>query len=214
MNLADMRREYAHAELDVAHTDPDPIVQFRHWFAEAERAEIVEPNAMTLATADADGRPSARIVLLKGVSDEGFVFFTDYRSRKARELEANPYAALAFHWGELERQVRVVGRVERIAASESMAYFLSRPVGSQVGAWASLQSAVLADRKLLVERVGELVKHFATTPITWPTHWGGYRIVPTEIEFWQGRPNRLHDRILYTRSSTSEHAWRRDRLSP
>lgn len=214
MNLADMRRDYAQAELDVAHTDPDPIAQFRHWFAEAERAEILEPNAMTLATADAAGRPSARVVLLKGVSEKGFVFFTDYRSRKARELDANPHAALAFHWGELERQVRVVGRVERIAASESMAYFLSRPVGSQVGAWASLQSAVLADRALLVERVGELMKHFATTPITWPTHWGGYRIVPSEIEFWQGRPNRLHDRILYTRSPASEHAWRRDRLSP
>jgi len=214
MNIADMRRDYAQAELDVAHTDADPIVQFRRWFTEAEQAEILEPNAMTLATADAAGRPSARIVLLKGVSDEGFVFFTDYRSRKARELEANPYAALAFHWGELERQVRVVGRVERIAASESMAYFLSRPVGSQVGAWASLQSAVLEDRGLLMERVGELVKHFATTPISWPTHWGGYRIMPDEVEFWQGRPSRLHDRILYTRSSASEHAWRRDRLSP
>lgn len=214
MNIADMRRDYAQAELDVTHTDADPMVQFRRWFTEAEQAEILEPNAMTLATADAAGRPSARIVLLKGVSDEGFVFFTDYRSRKARELEANPYAALAFHWGELERQVRVVGRVERIAASESMAYFLSRPVGSQVGAWASLQSAVLEDRRLLVERVGELVKHFATTPISWPTHWGGYRIMPSEIEFWQGRTSRLHDRILYTRSSASEHAWRRDRLSP
>ncbi|HQW67921.1 MAG TPA: pyridoxamine 5'-phosphate oxidase [Gemmatimonadales bacterium] len=212
MNLADLRRDYAKADLDIADTDPDPIVQFRRWFTEAEQAEILEPNAMTLATATADGRPSARIVLLKGLSEAGFVFFTDYRSRKARELEANPHAALAFHWGELERQVRVVGRVERIPASESMAYFLSRPVGSQVGAWASLQSALLEDRSLLMDRVGELVKHFTTTPISWPTHWGGYRIAPDEVEFWQGRPNRLHDRIHYTLHPES--GWQRVRLSP
>lgn len=212
MNLADLRRDYAKADLDIADTDPDPIVQFRRWFTEAEQAEILEPNAMTLATATADGRPSARIVLLKGLSEAGFVFFTDYRSRKARELDANPHAALAFHWGELERQVRVVGRVERIPASESMAYFLSRPVGSQVGAWASLQSALLEDRRLLMDRVGELVKHFATTPISWPTHWGGYRIAPEEVEFWQGRPNRLHDRIHYTLHPES--GWQRVRLSP
>lgn len=212
MNLADLRRDYAKADLDIADTDPDPIVQFRRWFTEAEQAEILEPNAMTLATATADGRPSARIVLLKGLSEGGFVFFTDYRSRKARELEANPHAALAFHWGELERQVRVVGRVERIPASESMAYFLSRPVGSQVGAWASLQSALLEDRSLLMDRVGELVKHFTTTPISWPTHWGGYRIAPDEVEFWQGRPNRLHDRIHYTLHPES--GWQRVRLSP
>jgi pyridoxamine 5'-phosphate oxidase len=212
VNLADLRRDYAKADLDIADTDPDPIVQFRRWFTEAEQAEILEPNAMTLATATADGRPSARIVLLKGLSEAGFVFFTDYRSRKARELEANPHAALAFHWGELERQVRVVGRVERIPASESMAYFLSRPVGSQVGAWASLQSALLEDRSLLMDRVGELVKHFTTTPISWPTHWGGYRIAPDEVEFWQGRPNRLHDRIHYTLHPES--GWQRVRLSP
>ena len=212
MNLADLRRDYAKADLDIADTDPDPIVQFRRWFTEAAQAEILEPNAMTLATATADGRPSARIVLLKGLSEAGFVFFTDYRSRKARELEANPHAALAFHWGELERQVRVVGRVERIPASESMAYFLSRPVGSQVGAWASLQSALLEDRSLLMDRVGELVKHFTTTPISWPTHWGGYRIAPDEVEFWQGRPNRLHDRIHYTLHPES--GWQRVRLSP
>lgn len=212
MNLADLRRDYAKADLDIADTDPDPIVQFRRWFTEAEQAEILEPNAMTLATATADGRPSARIVLLKGLSEAGFVFFTDYRSRKARELEANPHAALAFHWGELERQVRVVGRVERIPASESMAYFLSRPVGSQVGAWASLQSALLEDRRLLMDRVGELVKHFKTTPISWPAHWGGYRIAPEEVEFWQGRPNRLHDRIHYTLHPES--GWQRVRLSP
>ena len=212
MNLADLRRDYARADLDIADTDPDPYAQFRRWFTEAEAAKLLEPNAMTLATATADGRPSARIVLLKGISEQGFVFFTDYRSRKARELDANPHAALAFHWGELERQVRVVGRVERIPASESMAYFLSRPVGSQVGAWASLQSALLEDRALLMEKVSELVKHFQTTPITWPTHWGGYRVVPSEIEFWQGRPNRLHDRILYT--SSPESGWQRVRLSP
>jgi pyridoxamine 5'-phosphate oxidase len=212
VNLADLRRDYARADLDIADTDPDPIEQFKRWFKEAEAAEILEPNAMTLATATADGRPSARIVLLKGLSEAGFVFFTDYRSRKAQELDANPHAALAFHWGELERQVRVVGRVERIPAAESMAYFLSRPVGSQVGAWASLQSALLEDRRLLMDRVGELMKHFATTPISWPTHWGGYRVAPEEVEFWQGRPNRLHDRIHYTMHPES--GWQRVRLSP
>ncbi len=214
MNIADMRRDYAQAELDVAHTDPDPIAQFRHWFAEAEQAALAEPNAMTLATADATGKPSARVVLLKGVSDEGFVFFTDFRSRKGRELDENPHAALAFYWPELERQVRVTGTVERLADEASAAYFRSRPVGSQVGAWASHQSAMLEDRALLMARVEELMAEFGDAPIAWPPHWGGYRIVPSEIEFWQGRPSRLHDRILYTRSSSSEHAWRRDRLSP
>jgi len=214
MNIADMRRDYAQAELDIAHTDADPISQFHRWFAEAQQAALPEPNAMTLATADAAGRPSARVVLLKGVSDEGFVFFTDFRSRKGRELAVNPHAALAFYWPELERQVRVVGSVERLADDASAAYFRSRPVGSQVGAWASHQSAMLEDRALLMARVDELMAQFGDGPIEWPPHWGGYRIVPTEIEFWQGRPSRLHDRILYTRSSSSEHAWRRDRLSP
>ncbi len=212
MNLADLRREYALADLDLEDTAADPFTQFRAWYADAERAELLEPNAMTLATADATGRPSARVVLLKGMSEEGFVFFTDYRSRKSQEVEANPQAALGFYWGELERQIRIVGRVEKISTADSMAYFLSRPTGSQVGAWASFQSALLEDRKLLMERVEELVKHFKTTPMSWPTHWGGYRVVPDEVEFWQGRPNRLHDRILYT--PHPESGWQRVRLSP
>lgn len=212
MNLADLRREYAKADLDLPDTAPDPFTQFRKWYEDAEKAELLEPNAMVLATADASGRPSARVVLLKGMSDQGFVFFTDYRSRKGQELATNPQAALVFFWAELERQVRVVGRIERISTKESMAYFLSRPTGSQVGAWASLQSALLEDRALLMARVEELVQQFRTQPITWPAFWGGYRLVPEEVEFWQGRPNRLHDRIRYT--PAPESGWQRGRLSP
>lgn len=212
MNLADRRREYALAELDVDQVAADPFTQFQRWFAEAEAAQLLEANAMTLATVDASGRPSARVVLLKGMSPDGFVFFTDYRSRKADELAANPQAALSFYWAELERQVRIVGPVERISTADSMAYFRSRPVGSQVGAWASHQSALLEDRALLMARVEELERQFGDAPIPWPTHWGGYRVIPRECEFWQGRPSRLHDRIFYTR--LSETAWRRDRLSP
>lgn len=212
MNLADRRREYALAELDFEQVAADPFLQFQRWFAEAEAAQLLEANAMTLATVDATGRPSARVVLLKGMSPDGFVFFTDYRSRKAVELAANPQAALSFYWAELERQVRIVGPVERISAADSMAYFRSRPVGSQIGAWASHQSALLEDRALLMARVEELEREFGNDPIPWPTHWGGYRLIPQECEFWQGRPSRLHDRIIYTR--TPENAWRRDRLSP
>ncbi len=212
MNLADLRREYAKADLDIPDTAADPFTQFRKWYEDAEKAELLEPNAMVLATADSSGRPSARVVLLKGMSDEGFVFFTDYRSRKGQELAVNPQAALVFFWAELERQVRVVGRIERISTKDSMAYFLSRPTGSQVGAWASLQSALLEDRALLMARVEELVQQFRTQPITWPVFWGGYRLVPDEVEFWQGRPNRLHDRIRYTPGPES--GWQRGRLSP
>lgn len=212
MDLARLRREYQQATLDVAHTAADPWSQFRTWFAEAESAGLLEPNAMTLATADRSGRPSARVVLLKGVSDEGFVFFTDYRSRKGRELDANPQAALAFYWGELERQVRAVGEVTRLPREASEAYFRSRPHGSQLGAWASHQSALLEDRALLMGRVEELMRQYGDGPIPLPPHWGGYRLVPDEVEFWQGRPDRLHDRVVYTR--TSESGWHRARLSP
>ncbi len=210
-SLGNLRREYSHAALDTETLDPDPIGQFRRWFADAERAELVEPNAMTLATADAAGRPSARVVLLKNIDERGLTFFTDYRSRKARELAANPRAALAFLWKELERQVRVTGIVETIGRDESAAYFRTRPRGSRIGAWASAQSAVLADRADLEREVARLNAQFPDDGIPLPPHWGGYRVVPDEFEFWQGRENRLHDRFRYARS---DERWRIERLSP
>ncbi len=207
----DVRRDYALAVLDTATLDPDPIAQFRHWYADAGRAQLLEPNAMTLATADAAGRPSARVVLLKNIDDRGLVFFTDYRSRKARELAVNPRAALAFLWKELERQVRVAGSVETITRDESAAYFGTRPRGSRLGAWASEQSAVLPDRSVLEREVARLDAQFPDDGIPLPPHWGGYRVVPDEYEFWQGRESRLHDRFRYTRSGDR---WRIERLSP
>ncbi len=214
MNLADLRRDYARAALDLEHTDPDPMAQFGAWFTEAESSQLLEPNAMTLATATAEGRPSARIVLLKGYDARGFAFFTDYRSRKGRELGENPQAALVFFWGELERQVRIIGSVVPLSPEESWAYYRTRPVGSRVGAWASHQSAVLTDRAVLEARVAELTTEYAGREIPLPSHWGGYRLAPTEIEFWQGRSSRLHDRIQYTHTPAPEQGWHRVRLSP
>ena len=186
--------------------------QFERWFGEAQRAEVLEPNAMTLATADADGRPAARMVLLKGVDARGFVFYSDYRSRKAGELAANPHAALVLYWAELERQVRIAGTVSRVASDESEAYYRSRPLGSRVGAWASHQSQPLADRAELERRWAELAAEYATKEPPLPPHWGGYRVEPLEIEFWQGRSSRLHDRIVYRRAADG--GWHRGRLSP
>jgi pyridoxamine 5'-phosphate oxidase len=191
--------------------DPDPIRQFSKWFEEAITIGVIEPHSMALATSTPDGRPSVRIVLLRGCDERGFVFFTNYESRKAIELEANPRAALALHWHELERQVRIEGRVERISAAESDAYFQSRPLGSRLGAWASRQSEVIAGRESLEARYEELQSRYPDGEVPRPENWGGYLVVPDVIEFWQGRPNRLHDRLLFRRRGTG---WVIERLAP
>lgn len=211
MNISKLREEYTRAGLSESDLDPDPIEQFRKWFEEALNANLHEPNAMTLATATPDGKPSARIVLLKGFDERGFVFYTNYEGRKAQELEKNPRAALVFYWGELERQVRIEGQVVRISNEESDAYYMSRPRGSRLGAWASEQSRPIENRELLVEKVRELEAGYAEREIPRPPFWGGYRVVPEAIEFWQGRENRLHDRLLYRRSGEE---WEIKRLQP
>ena len=211
MSLADLRRDYARATLSEREVAADPVEQFGRWFDQAIAAQVLEPNAMTLATATADGSPSARVVLLKGVSAQGFVFFTDFRSRKATELAANPRAALVFYWGELERQVRVTGRAGRISAEESEAYYRTRPLASRLGAWASVQSSVLASRDVLEEQLREVTARYAGGDPPLPPHWGGFRLAHEEVEFWQGRRSRLHDRVRYRREGS---AWVTERMSP
>lgn len=195
-----------------ADLDPDPVAQFRTWFEQALAAGLPEPNAMTVATAMADGTPSARVVLLKAFDARGFTFFTNYRSRKGRELDANPRAALVFFWAALERQVRIAGRVERTSRAESEEYFRTRPLGSRLGAWASAQSEVLSGRDELERRLAAMERQFAGQEIPLPPQWGGFRVVPESIEFWQGRPNRLHDRFRYTRQPDG--GWHVARLAP
>ena len=200
------------AELDERNVDANPIRQFQVWFDEVMGRGLPLAEAMTLCTATRDGKPSARMVLLKGIAESGFVFYTNYRSRKARELDANPFAALVFYWEPLERQVRVEGKVSRISADESDKYFQTRPRESQLGAIASPQSAVIESREVLEQEFQELEEKYADSPIERPAHWGGYRLVPDRIEFWKGRPGRLHDRLLY--ELQADGSWNRSRLAP
>lgn len=210
--FADLRIDYRRGRLLEADASPDPFVTFHVWFNEARQAGLHEANAMTLATAGADGRPSARIVLLKGVDERGFCFFTNYASRKGQELAHNPWAALLFWWGPLERQIRIEGQVEMLSAAESDEYYHSRPKGARLGAWVSAQSQVIPNRAVLEERLAALEAEYADREPSRPPTWGGYRLVPTMLEFWQGGPHRLHDRLRYTRQTGD--AWVLDRLSP
>lgn len=211
MNIADIRKDYALRRLDESDVDADPFKQFHAWLQEAIEAQVPEPTAMTLATAGASGRPAARIMLLKALDDRGFVFYTNYASRKGAELEARPAAALTFFWKELERQVRIEGAVEKVSAAESDEYFASRPLGSRIGAWASTQSATIESRQWLEARVRAAEAQHGESPPR-PPHWDGYRVIPDWLEFWQGRQSRLHDRIAYARGAGG--AWQVSRLSP
>ena len=211
IQIADLRQDYRYQALLESEVSADPFQQFQLWFDQAVEAELPEPNAMTLATVTTDGRPAARMVLLKGCGPEGFVLYTNYHSRKGQELAQTPYAALVFWWAELERQVRIEGAITKISDAETEAYFQSRPRGSQIGAWASEQSEVVCDRNTLETRLHELEQQYQDRPIPRPPHWGGYRLMPNLIEFWQGRPNRLHDRLCYR---LSDQQWNIERLSP
>ncbi len=210
-SLADLRKDYTRAELDEQHAAADPLQQFARWMDEARASEVPEPNAMTVATVGENGRPSTRVVLIKSFDAQGIVWYTNYLSRKGRELAVHPFAALQFHWVELERVVRIEGRVEKVSDAESDAYFDSRPLASRIGAWASDQSQPIASRAVLVRRAAEFGLKFGLHPPR-PPHWGGYRLVPDAWEFWQGRPSRLHDRLAYRLQPDG--SWLRQRLAP
>ena len=211
MKIAGLRKEYSSKLLEINKVDPNPIEQFKSWMDASIESGVLEPNAMHLSTVTAENRPSSRIVLLKGI-DTGFVFFTNYESKKSRELLANPFASLTFFWPEMERQVRVEGAVEKVPGAESDEYFLSRPIESQIGAWTSPQSEEIPGRDFLEKRKEAMEKRFASEEITRPPHWGGFRLLADKVEFWQGGPGRLHDRILYTAST--DNAWILKRLAP
>lgn len=211
--LADFRENYQLGSLERSDLDNNPIRQFQHWLDQAIEADLKEPNVMTLATVNQMGHPSARILLLKGLSEDGFVFYSNYESRKGQELKQNPFAAMVFCWLELERQVRIEGKVERLSAEESLSYFHRRPKGSQIGAWASPQSQIIPNRTILSENVATYTAQFENaSEIPLPPHWGGYRLRPTSIEFWQGRTSRLHDRFLY--QLAEDNKWHIERLAP
>jgi pyridoxamine 5'-phosphate oxidase len=212
MDVSDVRRDYTRAALDERDVAAEPIAQFRVWFVEALAANPLDPTAMTLATADGEGRPSARVVLLKGYDERGFVFFTNYGSRKARELLVNPYAALVFYWPTFDRQVRAEGTVAKTSREETAAYFATRPLASRLSAWASRQSAPVAGREALEKALAAAADRFAGTEVPAPEFWGGYRLSPTWVEFWQGRESRLHDRLAYRRDARG--AWTIERLQP
>ena len=209
-DLADLRKSYERAELDESASLADPLAQFELWLQQAISGELPEPNAMTLATVGADGRPSTRVVLIKGCDSRGIVWYTNYDSRKGQELAGNPFAALQFHWVELERVVRIEGRVEKVSDEESDTYFHSRPLDSRIGAWASPQSQVIDGRTVLVTNAAKYAAQFMLNPPR-PPHWGGYRLVPDNWQFWQGRKSRLHDRLRYTQEGSG---WLRERLAP
>lgn len=209
--LSEIRTEYQLASLDSSHMLAEPFAQFDKWFKEALESEVLEVNAMNLATATPDGKPSNRMVLLKGLDDKGFVFFTNYHSDKGQMLAVNPHAALNFFWQELERQVRIEGVIEKVSHEESDEYFAARPKGAQIGAWVSEQSREIDNRDVLDQRLEELTKHYEHEEVIRPPHWGGYRLIPENVEFWQGRPNRLHDRLKYIRTGEG---WKLVRLAP
>ncbi|NET55887.1 MAG: pyridoxamine 5'-phosphate oxidase [Symploca sp. SIO2E6] len=211
-SIADLRRDYSYEVLSETNADVLPFRQFQTWFNQALAAGLPDPNAMTVATAGSDGKPSARIVLLKDYDERGFVFYTNYKSHKGQQLLENPWGALVFWWPQLERQVRIEGRVEQVSPRESDAYYQSRPQASQLAAWASDQSQVVDNRQVLDQRLQQLQEEYEGKEVTRPPHWGGFRVVPVEIEFWQGRPNRLHDRLLYRLSENG--SWEMVRLSP